>query len=348
MKKYFKHILLTIVILTYSCNNESVDLTTISADDAIMVNSEVYNNIERVVDEDPENNLVCLDFIYAFTLNIFDENLELTGSQIIQNDSEFSNLLSILEDGYSISLSYPINGLTSEGEIVEITNNEELKAVIDNCLKDEVINYCSGQLSSPECVWKVIYNEDGNNNFEDAYFDVDELGTVEFYYDDNIYSGTWINLFIGDELHLNISLIDTTFVAESWNFDWKVTIIDSDNMKLEYSGTTFYIKKECEEEPCIAFEFEECELNQDEGIAEFYLEEYIECVTNFIEYEVTENTIITFHETTIDAENNINPLPTTPFINTINPQILIIRIENTETNEVQYASIHLTAIDCED
>jgi len=347
MKKYTKYLLPIIIAFIFSCDNEPSDISTLSAEDAITVNSELYNNIERVADENLENNLVCIDFIYDFTLNVFDEELELANVQILKNDLEFRSLLGSLGEGYSISLSYPINGLTDEGEIIEITNNEDLKATIDNCLKEEVISYCSGLLTESECVWKVINNEDGNNDFENAYFDINDLGTVSFYYDDNVYSGTWINSYIGDELHLNISLNDITFVAERWNFDWKVTIIEGNNMQLENNNTIFLIEKECEQELCSAFEFEVCELNPDEGIAEFYLEEYIDCVANFIDYDITENTTITFHKTTIDAETNTNQLPTAPFINTINPQYLIIRLENNETQEVVYTSIGVTAIDCE-
>jgi hypothetical protein len=346
MKKSFNFLLFCLIVTAVSCDNEPVDLSTISAEEAIIVNSEFYNNIERVADKNPENNLVCIDFIYAFTLYIFDEELELANTQIIKSDLEFSNLLGNLVDGYSISLSYPIHGLTNEGDTVEINNNDDLKAIIDNCLKDEVIAYCSGLLSSPECVWKVIHNDNGNNEFENAYFDVDEFGTVSFYYNANTYYGTWINYYIEDELHLNISLNDDTDVAENWNFDWKLTIIDSDNMQMEYNGTTFFLQKECEEGPCSAFKFEECELNQNEGIAEFYLEDYIECVANFIDYEISEQTVVSFHETLNDAETNTNQLPTSPFTNTINPQYLTVRLENNETHEVVYTSIELMATDC--
>lgn len=349
MKNYSKYLLYAFIIIASSCTNEQVDTSSIGTEDAITVNSEFYNNIERVADKNPDNKLVCIDFIYAFTLNIFDEELELSEVQIISSDLEFSNLLGSLEEGYSISLSYPINSITNEGEIVEVTNNDDLKAIIDTCLKEEVITYCNGLLTQLECVWKVTYNEEGNNDFENAFFDVDDYGAVSFFHDENEYFGTWIAFYIEDKLHLNISLDDNTLVAENWNFDWKATIIDSNNMQLQNNSSVFLIEKECVElEPCSAFEFEACELNQDEGIAEFYLEDYITCVANYINYEVSENTIVTFHEILSDAENNINALPTSPYTNTINPQFISVRLENIETFEVVFTSIEIIATDCED
>jgi hypothetical protein len=119
-------------------------------------------------------------------------------------------------------------------------------------------------------------------------------------------------------------------------------------MQLENNGIIFLIEKECEPEVCSTFQFDECELNQDEGIAEFYLEEYIECITNFIDFEATENTEVSFYNTLSDAQNNTNQVATEPFLNTINPQYLTVRIENNATQELVYTSIELTATDCED
>jgi len=56
MKKYTKYLLPIIIAFIFSCDNEPSDISTLSAEDAITVNSELYNNIERVADENLENN----------------------------------------------------------------------------------------------------------------------------------------------------------------------------------------------------------------------------------------------------------------------------------------------------
>jgi hypothetical protein len=349
MKKLKKLLILFLIINLFSCNDEPFEDIKVTTHELFSVSSKLYNNIERITDNNPENNLVCIDFIYAFRVDVYDEDLEYTYYQIMGSDLEFSAFLGNLPENFSISMSYPITSTTDDGLTIEINTNDELKAVIDSCLKEEIIGYCNGLLTQPQCVWKVIHNDDddANNDFEDAYFDVDNFGETAFSFEDTIYNGTWISFFIEDELHLNINLNDDTTVGENWNFDWKTTIVDENNMTLENDDTTFYIQKECEiDDICIEFEFEECELNEDEGIAEFPLEDYMECITNFIEYETSENTVITFHETLNNAENNSNPI-LTPFLNTANPQFIQVRIENSETAEVVYTSIKLTAINCE-
>lgn len=354
MKNSIKALCILLLITSFSCFNEEVDLSPLLAEDEITVDSELYNNLERVTDDDPENNLICIDFDYVFTLNVYNEEDEFIGIQIVGSDLEFSTFLESLQDGYSISVSYPITSTTEDGETIEINNNDDLQAVIESCLQEEVIGICNGLLTEEDCIWRVIYNEEegANNDFENAIFDVSTIGTTTFTHDDVVYNGTWITFFIEDELHLNINLDDDATVAEHWNFDWKNTIVDENNMILENDdGLVFYIQRECEEivEECAEFEFEECELNQDEGIAEFFLEDYIECLANFIEYEITENTIISFHVTQIDAESNTNAIPTdSVFLNTLNPQFLFARFEDTETMEVVYTSLKLTAIDCEE
>lgn len=348
MKRLLLLLTIILVAVSISCNNESIDTSTISAEEVIGVNSELYNKIERIADKNPEDNLVCIDFIYAFTINIFDENLDYVGFQIVSSDLEFSAFLGILQSNYSISVSYPITSTTNDGEIIEITNNEELKEIIDNCIKEEIILSYSELLTKPHCIWKVIHNEDGNNDFENAYFDVSNTGSASFFYEDIEYFGTWILFFIEDELHLNISLDDDTNIGENWNFDWKIKIIDENIMMLENGDRTFFIQKECDlESECKEFKFEVCELTKNEGIAEFYLEDYIECIANFIEYEINENTIITFHENPANEENNTNPLPTSPFLNSTNPQYIDVKFVDSETGEFVFTSIELTAIQCE-
>ncbi len=351
MKTFIKSLLCLLIILSFSCDNEPVDTTTIVAEDPIGVNSELYNNIQRVTDDNPGNKLVCIDFNYAFTLNVFDQNLEYAWQQTVSNDLEFSSFLELIQDDYFISLSYPITSTTLDGETIEINSNEDLKNLIDGCLREENLGYCNSLLTAPDCIWKVIENDQGNSDYENAYFDIDDLGATTFFYEDTTYSGTWITFYIENELHVNISLDDDTAVGNDWNIDWKVTIVDEDHMILETEGRTFFIERECQtiEEDCATLEFEACELNQDEGIAEFSLEEYIECIANFIEYDITENTVVGFYTTQIDAEANVNAIPTeVPFLNTVNPQILIVRFENTELMDVVFTSMNLIATDCED
>ena len=180
MKHVLKIALLSFTLLLFNCEDEPIDNTTIEAEDPIIVDTELYNNIERVTSPEPEENLVCLEFDYAFALFVFDETLEFVGLEIIGSDIDFSSLLGSLQEGYAISISYPITYTTEEGETIEITNNDQLKDIIDVCIDIEAIEDCSGLLTEEDCIWRVINNPDGNNDFEGATFDISEIGIASF------------------------------------------------------------------------------------------------------------------------------------------------------------------------
>jgi hypothetical protein len=307
------------------------------------VDSELYNNLERIADKTPERNLICINFEYAFTLNVFDENLEFIDVEIMDNVQELSVFLGGLEQTHSISISYPITGTTTDGLLISIENNDDLKDAIDLCIKEDYIYYCN----APDCLWRVLENNEGNTDFQNAYFNVSNLGQTSFLYENNISFGTWIAFYIENELHLNINLIDDT-IASEWNKDWKVTIIDENTMLIENGNRTFLMEKECRPEPCKTFEFQECATNDDLETGGFILENYIDCIAEFSEYEITEDTDISFYLSQIDAENYTNVIAMDSlFYNTENPQVIFTRFENTEQMKIVYTPIVLKSIDCE-
>ncbi len=344
MKHVLKIALLSFTLLLFNCEDEPIDNTTIEAEDPIIVDTELYNNIERVTSPEPEENLVCLEFDYAFALFVFDETLEFVGLEIIGSDIDFSSLLGSLQEGYAISISYPITYTTEEGETIEITNNDQLKDIIDVCIDIEAIEDCSGLLTEEDCIWRVINNPDGNNDFEGATFDVSEVGITSFNNQGDLYFGTWVVFTIEHELHTNINFDDDGEVATIWNKDWKTTILDDENMMLESGDLTFFIQKECNPGECNQFIFEECETNEGEGFAQFDLVSYIPCFTSGIDIS---NATLTFHETLVDMENGVNAL-TSPYTNTTSPQFIYVRIEDSSTGDASFISIQIAAVSCED
>jgi len=332
-----KFILLLVSLFIFSCNNEPIDTTKITAVDPILVDSQLYNTIKRVTDNEAENESVCIDFDYAFTVFIFDENLEYTNLQIIISDQNFSDFLGSLAENYSISISYPITYTTLDNEAISITNNDELKAVIDPCVEKEIIEECIGLLTQKDCVWKVINNPDGNNEYENAIFNVSGAGITTFTHNEFLYFGTWFSFTVELELHLNINLITEEDIADDWNRDWKTTILDENNMMLFNGSDVFLIQKECDPGQCNQFIFEECELSLGTETAEFNLESYIECFTNDIDIS---NSTLTFHITIEDMENGINAL-ISPYTNIENPQSIYVRIEDNGTGEATFITIQI-------
>jgi hypothetical protein len=264
----------------------------------------------------------------------------------MHNDPELILFLSNVEEGNSISLIYQITSILSTGEEFIITNNDELQNNLKTCLEDETINYCNNIIV--DCVWNITHINGGNNEFEGGYFNVSSIGNAWLHYNDEVFLGTWVSFFIEDELHLNINLNDESNAGDSFNFDWKVTIIDPEHMELiNDDGVVFLLEKECFPQ-CKQIVFEECELELDSGIASFNLESYIECFLPFTVIEDSSGYNFTFHETMEDAISGENPIDSQNYLNTENPQEIFVRMTEIESGGIlPILTIFLAAVICE-
>jgi len=348
MKKIF-NILLVLLSLTVitSCENEPVDLRA-SEENVIKVNSELYNSIEDIIrDSEPDDieEQVCVNFDYPFTLVIYDADLVQIELQTITDNDAFSNFLGALDPSYSISLSYPITSVFDNGESITINNNDDLKEAIDRCLDENFINYCNGTLPSEDCVWDVNYLEDGDNNiYEDAYFNVNDNGTVTFNFDNATFTGTWTVLYIESETHLNINLLDGDQVGTDWNFDWLITTNENADFIIDNGTNNYVLELNCDL-ACTSLDFEECELEDTPGVAEFDLESYVDCILSLTDNTDPSVMSVTFYETQTDAETAENAI-NSPYNNTSISQTIFVRMENTSTGEVFFTGIQIEAISC--
>lgn len=340
-----KKILFIILFITLSCDNEPISEATVNANDLIQTDSELYQSLVFIAEEEPENVDACLEFIYNFSIIVYDPNLEIVDFSILNSDRELILFLSSVEEGNSISLSYPITSILANGEEFTITNNDELQNNLKNCFEDETIGNCNSLIE--DCIWNITYTEGGNNDFEGGYFNVSSIGNAWFHYNDEVFLGTWVSLFIEDELHLNINLNDEGSVGEHFNFDWKVTIPDPEHMILvNDEGAIFNLEKECFS-VCKQIVFEECEIELDSSIANFNLESYIECFLPFTAIDETSEYTFTFHDLMEDALSGENPIDSQNYLNTENPQEIFVRmIENETGGLMPILSIFLAAVIC--
>lgn len=343
MKNLVYSFLFLTLPLFYSCDSEP--LNKIDPSQTIEVNSELYNLIEKVAGKDFDNDITCIDFNYAFTLVIYDGNMDIIGYQIIKSDIEFSEFLGNLEEGKSISLSYPISSVLNNGDIYTINNNEELKQAINQCVDADVIATCNNILTQA-CIWKVIHVDGPNNQYDGSYFEVSSSGTTGFYSQDDSCAGTWITYFIENNLHLNIFLIGDETISGDWNFDWKVVDFDESWMEIENGIDTFKLSKDCTQ-PCKKFLFEECELSSGSGRAIFDLERYFGCFFPFSGISDPTQVSWKFYETYENMLTATNPIHNLMYENTTNPQVIYIRFDDVNTGEMlTYLPIILKAIDC--
>ncbi len=234
---------------TNSCtdldDNEPVNLTR----ETIKKDSELYNLLEAVVNrgDDPIENTVCIDFIYPFKIFIYDANFVPQGEVILGGDDQFSAFLGQLPSNQSISISYPIQTTLPDGTVFSVDSDAELKIAIDSCSREDIISYCSGLFGIPQgsCVWEVPYIEGINNEFAGATFTADATGTITLHHLTTTYDGTWVFLFVNDELHLNINLSGTSATVQDWNYNFKVTTFTGELFELQTPTITRILVKDC-------------------------------------------------------------------------------------------------------
>ena len=243
---------LLVIILFNSCEDYDDNLTIANVEDIIQQNSDLYKLLERLttVEQDPLVDIVCIDFIYPISLQIYNENLIAVGTVRITGDDNFSEFLGALPDGKSLSISYPISTTLADNSEFTINNNADLKLAIDSCSREDLINYCGDLLcSGPNipCVWQIQYKDLADNKYVSGYFDAHFDGTISFFYDGETYNGTWLFFFINDEFHLNINLAGTSQVALDWNIDCQVTV-STDEIILQNNAKIIHLKQKCQSE----------------------------------------------------------------------------------------------------
>lgn len=245
---------LLLLLITNGCKDIDDTITKPNAEDVIQKDSEVYDLIQRVttIEDDPMTDIVCIDFVYPINLVLYNSNLERIGAITVTGDVNFSAFLGLLSPDQSLSISYPISTTLADGTEFTVNSNAELKMAIDSCSREDIISYCSGLFctSSPTittpCVWKIQYDALGDNRYLSGYFEVNVDKTINFYYNNQTYSGSWNFLFVNDEYHININLEGTSQIALDWNIDRNV-IFTGDEIIIENLTKNIYLEKTCQE-----------------------------------------------------------------------------------------------------
>lgn len=247
MKKPEKIALFILAVFFFisGCNdeNEPADLTRVT----IAQNSELFELIQAVLQrgDDPVENTVCIDFVYPFTLFLYDAAFHPQGTVRVYSDDEFSQLLGTLNPDLSISISYPIQTALPDGTIFSVNNDQQLKLALDSCSREDIIGHCNSLFSNQTCVWKMPYPQNSNSEFAESVFKANDNGTITFRHRGTDYLGTWVFLFLNNRLYLNINLEGTSAVAQEWNHNYLVHTLYGNTLQISYNNTPRNFKKVC-------------------------------------------------------------------------------------------------------
>lgn len=318
---------LMLAILTYfisSCENEPIAPAKINTD-TIEQGTDLFLLVERSTSESVDEALECIYFNYPFAIFIFDEQQELVEPIGINNDEEFSFTLSNIAEGYSLSISYPISGTLSNGELLEINNNDELAILLNTCDKEDRQRRCNNTFV--ECYWKIAPWNQYTHGFENNKFKVNRDGLLQYHKSDTLYFGSWISSYIGDELHLNFNLVaGPSYVHDFWNADWRVTLLTDNLIEVNNGSPSSRLVKQCELD-CTTGILPACEINGRPGEAIFNLTDYAVCQIIVGDIDYSYQYKYHYFETEEDANNNENSIENyTEYLNTANPQTIHVRI----------------------
>ena len=95
------------------------------------------------------------------------------------------------------------------------------------------------------CVWKLDYAYNQNSEFAESIFKANSDGSIALHHRDTDYLGTWIFLFINESLYLNINIAGTSDVAQKWNQNYEVTVLNQNFMQINFGNIQQIFKKRC-------------------------------------------------------------------------------------------------------
>lgn len=217
---------------------------------------------KQCVEEGKDEDIECIDFVYPITFDKLDLRGVKTSQLIVESDKQMRRMFKSLNNNELVSIHYPIQLRTAEGEIVDVQDNQQLIAAIQQfkelCDEDDDNDYndddfkpesLRGLLKSCEFkITKVVRNNQENTDqyeswkaifmAEDVLKIKNASGTVML--------GTW------QLVKENYKLILKTTVADASDFSgsWVVCELGDNRIKLfEDDNNKVYMKRLCEEEP---------------------------------------------------------------------------------------------------
>jgi len=113
---------LCLFIITAGCSDLDDNLH-LEADTANAISKDdvLYNLIERTIttnETNPEEDIICVDFVYPFAVLVYNSNLEVVATQTITGDDFFKSFLNDLNNSYSVSISYLITSAHNHINII--------------------------------------------------------------------------------------------------------------------------------------------------------------------------------------------------------------------------------------
>src|SRR5690606_23161013 len=117
----------------------------------------------------------CLDLVYPITFYTYNSDEQQTGSVAVNSDLELFGFLHGLGPNDFVSIDFPISVILADGSTTEVNSNQQLQALIADCLAntDDPIDISQFEEDLTTGNWYVEY-------FFDDYDETDNYTGYEF------------------------------------------------------------------------------------------------------------------------------------------------------------------------
>ncbi|MFP4847262.1 hypothetical protein [Winogradskyella sp. PE311] len=219
----------------------------------------VIENLEQlqnlISDCDDEDEVIeCIDFVYPISFSIFNSEFNIVDTITIDNDQALHEFLDNLEDGDSaliVSLNYPVNLEYANGEIIEVSTNQELAEAIqlaeDDC-NDGNENDCDEEdieLTLKECKWEIA-SYSSFPEFEGLLLEFNTDYTFDIILDENqiLSEGNAWSVVANEEA----SYLVLTTDFEDLGGDWQIIECDDDRFEFVKNSETMVLEQVCDDD----------------------------------------------------------------------------------------------------
>ncbi|WP_051169864.1 hypothetical protein [Mesoflavibacter zeaxanthinifaciens] len=335
------------ILDAFTNDDDQVNITfpiTVTLNNYTEIQITSQQELEELIDDclgenEDDDDIECIDFVYPVSFSIYNTDFQVINTVTINNDEALYNFLEDLDGPILASLDFPVTLITASGNTVIVNNNQELEVAISDadgtCDEDDDYdwndddNNCTDEnveLNLKECLWD-ISNYNNSNVFSDYYIDfntnyefsvLNEAGNI-------IHDGSWSVTQDGAIITLNFTT-DWEDLAGDWTI---VNCDDEDEYNLDNGQITMQIEQDCtvSNNPlgCLeANDIVKCDENND-GLETFNLYEGLSDIDGCT---ISSPVQVSFHETIVDAETNVNAIPNvTAYSNISSPQTIYVRIE---------------------
>lgn len=210
-----------------------------------------------------EEVIECVNFVYPITFSIYNTFFQVIETVEINNDRELYNFMRRIRDAEEAilaSLNFPVELEYSNGDIVEVFNNNELESALNEaeemCRPENDCDIEEVNETLVECHWTIhYYNED--DNYRPFALKFKENGELKIFNASatNVISGNWETVETDNGVVLIISEINE--FDQALNGRWLIVECDDDRFRVirPADSTTgiaearMVVKQRCEDEP---------------------------------------------------------------------------------------------------